>query len=201
MIKSESLIRLKSITLELDQYFSSLLKKAEERSVYEKKNFTNLAQSLMNLSNKIAFKKKIIFSTVYLMQGTKKVNPADKKPFYITLKMFNIRVPSDDAIKYLIQQIGDIGTALSSIQLDKGLKKFIDSRPFYVLQLEDTSSFGFKILDLEYKFSGGFEPVDIQSLNNALVQTQKELLKEPIPKADLMNRSSGLLSKILSKNS
>jgi hypothetical protein len=180
LIKSESLPRLKAITTELDQYFSSLLKKAEERTVYEKKNFTNLAQSLMSLSNKIAFKKKIIFSTVYLLQATKKLNPADKKPFYIALKMFNLRVPSDDAIRYLIQQVSDIGTALKLSSLEKSIKSFIDSRPFYVIQMDNLSSFSIKNLDFEYKLSGGFETSDIQIINNALVLLQKVYFEDLI---------------------
>jgi hypothetical protein len=151
------------------------MKKVEARSVYQKKNFSNLSQSLANLSTIIAFKKKNIFSSIYLLQRVPlKSSPSDARKFgYSIIKTSNLRVPVDETFSHLIQHVVEAGKAYTGSNQTKAVQKFIDSRTFYTVQQETISSSILNFSGFEINFQGNLTMDDYKALNSTLESIQQ----------------------------
>lgn len=126
----------------------------------------------------IAFKKKVLISNMYLIQGIfvkaegQQGSGIKKQTPYQAVRISNMRLPSDEALSYIIQQTIEAGKAFTGTHI-KTIQKFIHSRNFYAQQLDTVYTIINSFVGTDIPLNLGFAKEDLTLLNEKLNAMQQ----------------------------
>ncbi len=110
---------------------------------------------------------------MYLMQGVFAKTDAPigsgikKQTPYQTIRISSMRIPSEEALSYIIQQVIDAGKAFAT-STTKSIQNFIYSRNFYSQQLDHIYNIINSFVGCDIPLNLGFAKEDLTLLNERI---------------------------------